>query len=101
MPQSNKEVLFKVANRVGHEYVIYTDGSIEGFGEATIITNLHDALVDMAVQRDRFQRSANEIPSNLSSPAISLTSDCTGAEHGTPEQPAINCIATLAAPGEK
>jgi hypothetical protein len=96
-----EDVLFMVMARDGRKYVIYADGNIDGFGEATIIMNFHDALVDIAVERDRRQRSANVISSNLLSPAISFTSARAGAEHATPEQPAIIVAAIRAAPGEK
>jgi hypothetical protein len=81
-----KQVLFRVLMGIGgHEYIVYADGDIEGFGEGAIITNFHDALLGMAVERDRHQRSAKGMSSNLLSPAMSRTSDCIGAEHATPE----------------
>jgi len=81
-----KQVLFRVLMGIrGHEYVIYADGDIEGFGEGAIIANFHDALVAMAVETDRHQRSAKGISSNLVSPAMRRSSDRAGAEHATPE----------------
>jgi hypothetical protein len=80
-----EDVLFMVMAKDGHKYVVYTNGDIDGFGEARIITNFHHALVDIALERDRRQRSANGISSNLLSPAMSFTSDRVGAEHATPE----------------
>lgn len=44
-----KQVLFKVLVGVGgHKYIIFADGSIEGFGEGAIIFNYHPNLISSA-----------------------------------------------------
>jgi len=77
-----REKLFEVLKpETGHSYVIYTDGSVEGFGEGkTFIFNRYEVLrLTWLAQRD--------LESNtrlFASPANSLTSSSAGAEHGTP-----------------
>ena len=67
----------------GHDYVIYTDGQIEGFGEGAIVFNYFPPLLDL----DRVQRSlslAKGISSAPEDPTSNLTSDLTGAGHSAP-----------------
>jgi hypothetical protein len=47
-----RRILFKVLMGVGgHEYVVYTDGTVEGFGEGAIVFNYHPELVAVEVAR--------------------------------------------------
>jgi hypothetical protein len=43
---SSKQVLFKVKKGVdGHEYIIYTNGDVEGFGEGALVFNYYPSLI--------------------------------------------------------
>jgi len=93
-----KEILFKVLAGVGgHEYVIYTNGEIDGFGEGAIVINYYPALVDYAVYGPGAK--------GISSAPVLVTSGCAsrlvGASHGTPEYAAMSTSASSAATGEK
>ena len=79
----DKELLFKVLMGIGgHEYVIYTNGEIEGFGEGAFVVNCYDQLLAL----DRVQRSgANGISSSDAATRSGRRDDLAGASHSTPE----------------
>jgi hypothetical protein len=81
-----KQVLFRVIMGVGgHEYVIYTDGQVEGFGDGAVINNYYRARIWSAVEADRCQRStANSISRSPELTTDSPTDDLSGAAHSTP-----------------
>ncbi len=77
-----RRVLFRVREGVeGHEYVIYDNGDIEGFGEGAIVFNYHPTLLGRAL--------AQQIEKGMSSaPVLAAsirTSDLAGAPHVSPE----------------
>lgn len=47
---SKKQCLVRVITPE-RNYVVYTDGSMEGFGENAFIANYHQPLVDMELER--------------------------------------------------
>jgi hypothetical protein len=76
-----RQVLFKVLMGVGgHEYVIYDNGEIEGFGNGAIILNWFPAL-----QANAYVEGLRKGQSSFAeSTANGLTSALVGAGHGTP-----------------
>ena len=75
-----KNLLFKVLMGVsGHEYAIYDNGEIEGFGKGALIFNYYPALLTS----DRVQR-AKGTSSDPSCPTSCSTSDLDGAGQTSP-----------------
>jgi len=75
-------VLVSVDNLgTGAHYAVYTDGSVEGFGDGAIVTNYHDALVDQAVERATTSQVSEKGNRSKSEPsaATAFTSDRDGA----------------------
>lgn len=57
--QKSRELLFRITmGHGGHQYEIYDNGEIKGFGEGAIIFNRHSLLVHKAVEAEKRQRSA-------------------------------------------
>jgi hypothetical protein len=99
MPTITDELLFKVQmGSGGHEYMVYTSGRIEGFGEGAIVCNYYPQLLASVYVH---ASGANGIASDLSCPTSRRTADLAGAAHATPEYPASNGITISTAPGEK
>jgi hypothetical protein len=77
-----RQLLFKVMMGVGgHEYRVYEDGEIEGFGDGAIVINYFPALLSMYLA----QASS---PSGISDPTCDTrprSFDLAGAAHGEPE----------------
>jgi hypothetical protein len=79
---NSREILFRVLMGVGgHEFVIYTNGEIAGFGEGAIIFNYYDALLDSA--RVHWAEEKGTDP-NPSCPTTGRRPDLAGAGHSTP-----------------
>ena len=77
-----RRLLFKVAMGVGgHEYVIYDNGEIEGFGEGAIIFNYHSVLMGEAIARTYLEKGISIAPE---CPTTQEASDRFGAAHSTP-----------------
>lgn len=77
-----RQLLFKVLVDGTAEYLIYTDGEIEGFGKNAVVFNYFPQLL----ASDRSHRSgANGIPSAPACETRILTPDLAGAGHSTPE----------------
>jgi hypothetical protein len=94
----NRQLLFKVTMGVGgHEYTIYTNGEIEGFGAGALIVNYYPALL----ASDRVQRPENGTPSAPAFTTRACTSDLAGAGQRTPECSAMSDCPTPVAPVEK
>jgi hypothetical protein len=78
-----KELLFKVTMGVGgHEYLIYTNGDVEGFGEGAIIFNHHPQIVMRCLAQASLAKGMAERADD--STTVQLTSDRLGAGHSTP-----------------
>ncbi len=52
------EVLFKVVAAGGHQYVAYTNGEIEGFGDGAIAINRYPSLLMSALAHSSVEREA-------------------------------------------
>jgi hypothetical protein len=76
-----REVLFKVVVRE-HEYVMYTNGQIEGFGEGAVVVNYYPLL---AASLYVHASGANGIASAPSCPTSKCNEDLVGATHATAE----------------
>jgi len=77
-----KKVLFRVLMGIGgHEYVIYDNGDIEGFGEGAIVFSHYPFLL---LASERAQGIAKGISSDPAHEIITPTSDFAGPEHSTP-----------------
>ena len=59
-----RQLLFKVVSNFGtdreHEYRIYDNSEVEGFGEDNLICNYHSLLLKEAIVKDRAQRESSE-----------------------------------------
>ena len=93
-----EELLFKVIGSEGHEFAVYTNGRIEGFGEGALVFNFYPELLATAYVA---ALGANGIDPDPCSPTSRCTEDAIGAGHSAPLKAAINTRAILAAPGEK
>jgi hypothetical protein len=52
--EPKRELLFKILLGIGgHEFVAYTDGSIEGFGEGAIVFNHHPTILAKELARQQ------------------------------------------------
>lgn len=78
-----RQTLFKVIRASGREYVIYDDGSVEGFGNLPTVFNYYPTLLAQTVARVRLQL---ENGTSLKPPLTTsgCTSDLAGAGHSTP-----------------
>jgi hypothetical protein len=76
-----KNILFKVIFRE-HEYVMYTNGQIEGFGEGAVVVNYYPLLADSIYVH---ASGANGIASAPSCPTSKCNEDLVGAAHATAE----------------
>lgn len=78
-----REILFRVLMGVGgHEFRIFTDGGIEGFGEGAVVVNYYPQLLASAWVHGS---GANGIASDPACPTSKCTEDLVGAAHSTPE----------------
>lgn len=62
---STKQILFRVQN-AEHNYVIYTNGEIEGFGQGALVFNYFPAILKEAVAHQPHQ-PANQLPMQMDS----------------------------------
>ena len=82
----NSELLFRVLIPAsGHEYRIYTNGEVEGFGEGAAISNYYyDLLYWELFLRNALQELPKIISSETLAPAaVSPTSHLTGISHSS------------------
>ena len=77
-----RQILFKAVEVGGREYVIYTDGSTEGFGGVALF-NYYPTLLAQAVAKVKIQL---ENGTALASPLTTseYNADLVGARHSTP-----------------
>lgn len=67
----SSQLLFRVVDKSGHEFLIYTDGKVEGFGEEANVYNYHPQIVRSAMVSSKTE-SGREIDLQQAEPHLTL-----------------------------